>query len=104
MPESDITKKIRKEIYYNYDEITGILNQKDFKKYFGGIDAWDKQKLPPRDFPKDFPGMDLLLNRSFIVSHMMDDKTIYSDGLLDYSVKVFKTMVPFNSFLARAVE
>jgi uncharacterized protein (TIGR02453 family) len=104
MPESEVTKKIRNEIYYNYDEFTGILNQKDFKKYFNGIDDWDRQKLPPREFPKDFAGMSLLLNRSFTISHPMEEKTIYSEGLLDYTVKVYKAMVPYNTFLARAME
>jgi uncharacterized protein (TIGR02453 family) len=104
MPESEITKKIRKEIYYNYDEFKGILNHKDFKKYFDGISDWDRQKLPPREFPKDFPGMDLLLNRSFTISHSMDDKMLYKDDLLEYSVKVYKAMQPYNNFLARAIE
>ena len=104
MPESEITKKIRQEIYYNYDEFKGILNNKEFKKYFSGIDDWDRQKLPPRDFPKDFPGMDLLLNRSFTISHELDKKIFYSEGLLDHVVKAYKAMVPYNRFLARAME
>jgi uncharacterized protein (TIGR02453 family) len=104
MPESEVTKKIRKEIYYNYDEFTGILNAKEFKKYFNGIDEWDRQKLPPRDFPKDFPGMNLLLNKSFTVSHALPEKTLYSDGLLDFAVKVYKAMGPYNAFLGRAIE
>jgi uncharacterized protein (TIGR02453 family) len=104
MPEPEITKKIRQEILYNYEEFKGILEDKTFKKMFSGIDEWDKQKLPPRDFPKDFPGMDLLLNRSFTISHPMAEKTIYSDGLLDYAAKVYKAMQPYNDFLRRAVE
>jgi uncharacterized protein (TIGR02453 family) len=103
-PESDITKKIRKEIFYNYDEFKGILNNKEFKKYFDGIDDWDRQKLPPRDFPKDFAGMDLLLNRSFTISNVLPEKKLYSDGLLDYALKVYKAMGPYNAFLGRAIE
>jgi hypothetical protein len=34
----------------------------------------------------------------------MKEKTVYSEGLLDYTVKVYKAMVPYNSFLARAME
>jgi len=57
-----------------------------------------------RDFPKDFPGMLLLLNRSFTISHVMAEKTLYSEGLLIITVKVYKAMVPYNNFLARAME
>jgi uncharacterized protein (TIGR02453 family) len=104
MPEPEITKKIRQEIYYNYDEFRGILDHKEFRKYFSGIDDWDRQKLPPRDFPKDFPGIDLLLNRSFTISHELDKKIFFSDRLLEYVVKVYKAMLPYNTFLRRAVE
>jgi uncharacterized protein (TIGR02453 family) len=104
MPEPEVTKKIRQEIYYNYDEFLGILNHKEFKKFFSGIDDWDRLKLPPRDYPKDFPGMDLLMNKSFTVSHPLAEKVFYSEGLLDYSVKAYKAMLPYNRFLARAME
>ena len=104
MPEAEITKKIRQEIFYNYDEFNGILTNKTFKRYFDGIDDWDRQKLPPRDFPKDFPGMDLLLNRSFTISHALPEKIVHSDGLLAYAVQVYKAMQPYNDFLRRAVE
>jgi uncharacterized protein (DUF2461 family) len=104
MPEPAITKKIRNEIYYNYEEFKGILGHKDFKKYFHGIDEWDRQKLPPREFPKDFAGMNLLMNRSFTISNALDEKVLHSDGLLDYAVKVYKAMGTYNGFLARAIE
>jgi uncharacterized protein (TIGR02453 family) len=103
-PEPDLVKKIRKEIYYNVSEIKGILSDKAFTKYFDGIDDWDKQKLAPADFPKDFPDMDLLKNRSFTVSHNLDEKILFSDKLHDYALKVYKTLYPYNEFLRRAIE
>jgi uncharacterized protein (TIGR02453 family) len=104
MPSPDVMKKIRQEIYYNVDEFKSILNDKNFTKYFSGIDEWDKQKLPPREYPKDFPDIDLLKNRSFTVSHALSEKIIYSEKLFDYSIKVYQAMRPYNAFLARAIE
>jgi len=103
MPETEIMKKIRQEIYYNVDEFKKILNNKTFKSYFDGIDDWDKQKLPPREYPKDFPDIDLLKNRSFTVSHPLDEKILHGKGLPEYALKVFKVMYPYNAFLKRAV-
>lgn len=104
MPATDIMKKIRKEIYYNVKEFKEILTNRNFRKYFSGIDDWDRQKLPPREFPKDFPDIDLLKNRSFTISHGLNKKIFHSDALFDYTVKVYKVMLPYNSFLARAIE
>ena len=104
MPSPDVMKKIRQEIYYNVNEFKGILNNKNFTKYFSGIDEWDRQKLDPREYPKDFPDIDLLKNRSFTVSHKLDEKIIHSEKLFDYTIGVFRIMQPYNAFLAKAIE
>jgi uncharacterized protein (TIGR02453 family) len=104
MPDPDTMKKIRQEIYYNVNEFKNILNHKEFKKYFSGIDEWDKQKLAPREYPKDFPDIDLLKNRSFTVSHLLSEKIIQSEKLFDYAIGVYQVMKPYNAFLAKAIE
>jgi uncharacterized protein (TIGR02453 family) len=104
MPSPDVMKKIRQEIYYNVNEFKGILNDKEFKKYFSGIDDWDRQKLAPREYPKDFPDIDLLKNRSFTVSHKLSEKLVDNEKLFDYAVRIYKIMKPYNAFLAKAIE
>ena len=104
MPDPEKLKKIRKEIYYNIDEFKSILSGKNFKKHFSGIDEWDKQKLPPREFPKDFSEIDLLKNRSYSVSHSLKESTISNPGLFEYVMTVFKVTLPYNAFLKRALE
>lgn len=104
MPSPDIMKKIRQEIYYNIDEFKSILNNKNFTKYFSGIDDWDRQKLAPREYPKDFPDIDLLKNKSFTISHKLDEKIIHSEKLFGYAVGVYRVMQPYNAFLAKAIE
>ncbi len=104
MPDPENMKKIRQEIYYNIEELKSIMKGTEFRKYFNGIDEWDKQKLPPREFPKDFPDIDLLKNRSFTVSSQLADKVIESPKLLDHVIAVFKAVKPYNAFLRRAVE
>jgi len=104
MPEPEVMKKVRQEIYYNIDEFKSILNSKTFLKYFSGIDDWDRQKTAPKEYPKDFPDVELLKNRSFTISHKLDDKILHSDELFDYTIGVYQIMQPYNAFLARAVE
>jgi uncharacterized protein (TIGR02453 family) len=104
MPEPDVMKKIRQEIYYNIDEFKGILNEKKFKKLFSGIDDWDRQKLAPREYPKDFPDIDLLKNKSFTVSHKIEPELIQGEALFDFAISAYKVMKPYNAFLAKAIE
>jgi len=103
MPEPDQLKKIRQEIYYNADEFKGILGNKNAKKYFNGLSDWDKQKLPPRDFPKDFPDIDLLKYRHYTVAHMLSDRQLAEKDFPKLVVKVFALMQPLNKFLDRAL-
>jgi uncharacterized protein (TIGR02453 family) len=103
MPEPEVMKKIRQEIYYNYDEFTHILGERAFRKYFSGIDDWDRQKLPPREYPKDFAGIELLKNRSFTISHPLEEKMLGKKDLADFVVKVYRVMLPYNEFLRRAI-
>ncbi len=103
MPEPDQLKKIRQEIYYNAAEFKAILGHKDAKKYFDGLSEWDKQKLPPRDFPKDFPDIDILKNRHFTVAYMLTDKQVADKDFGKLVAKVFRLMHPLNVFLERAL-
>jgi uncharacterized protein (TIGR02453 family) len=103
MPMPDQLKRIRQEIYYNADEFKSILNHKGFRKYFDGISEMDKQKLAPRDFPKDFPDIDLLKHKYYTVSHPIADKKIMDPGFKSYVVTVFEAMKPLQEFLTRAL-
>jgi uncharacterized protein (TIGR02453 family) len=104
MPEPDQLKRIRKEIYYNVNEFTTILADKKLKKYAGALSEIDKTKLAPKDFPKDFPGIDLLKHKHYILSYPVTDKIVEADDFHEVVVAAFKTMYPFNQFLQRALE
>ena len=68
MPDPDLLKKIRQEIYYNITEFKKILAEKEFVKYFRSIDDYEKMKNAPKDFPADFKDIDLLKFKSYTVS------------------------------------
>ena len=104
MPEPVQLKKIRKEIYYNVTEFTSILNEKKLKKYCNGLADMDKAKLPPKDFPKDFPEIDLLKHRHYTVVSPVRDEMIESEHFIELAGMIFKAMQPLNVFLKRALE
>jgi uncharacterized protein (TIGR02453 family) len=104
MPDPDLLKKIRQEIYYNITEFKKILSEKDFVKYFRSIDDYEKMKKAPKDFPSDFKDIDLLKYKSYTVSHSLEVKILTSNTLPATVVKVCEVMKPYNDFLRRAKE
>ncbi|MDP4266393.1 MAG: DUF2461 domain-containing protein [Bacteroidota bacterium] len=101
MPAPEILKAVRQEIYYNISEFKEIMNNLVFKKYFNGIDG-EVISRPPKDFPKEFPDIDLLKYKSYNVLCPLEDIEITSEGLFDYVIAAFKAMSPFNKFLNRS--
>jgi uncharacterized protein (DUF2461 family) len=81
-----------------------IVNDAGFKKTFGALSAEDALKRPPRDFPKDFPHINLLMYRSYIGSHHLSDESLLSPDLSNKVSAIFQTLSPLNRFLRRAIE
>lgn len=104
MPEPVQLKKIRSEIYYNVTEFKTILKEKQLRKYSIGLSDNDKGKNAPRDFPKDFPDMELLKYKHYTLSHSLRDEMIASEHFHEVVLMSFKTMHPFNMFLRRALD
>lgn len=102
MPQPDILKKARQEILYNIDDFKSIINKTSFKKTFGAIQG-EQLKRPPKDFPADFPDIDLLKFKSYTVMHSVEQKTLLKDDSEKYILKVFKEMYSLNHFLNKAL-
>jgi uncharacterized protein (TIGR02453 family) len=103
MPQPDVLKLLRNEVYYNSAEFKKIIEAKDFRKYFEKLGEFDKMKKAPRDFPADFPDIELLKYRSFIVSIMVPDEKVLQADYGKYILDVARSMQPFHSFLSRAI-
>lgn len=95
-------KAMRQEVYYNAGEFKDIINDPIFVKYFD-VMMGDKLKRPPRDFPAEFPDIELLKYKSYVVGHPLDDKLVTSDNLMDELRGTYKALYPFNRFINRAL-
>jgi uncharacterized protein (TIGR02453 family) len=104
MPDPELLKRIRQEIYYSIADFKKVFGHKEFKKYFSEIDDYEKMKKPPKDYPADFADIDLLKYKSYTVSYALDEKLLSSPKLAATALSVFKAMHPFNEFLGRAKE
>jgi uncharacterized protein (TIGR02453 family) len=103
MPMPPQLKALRQEIDYNLPEFEAILNDKAYKKQFGGLGG-DKLKTTPKEYSSDNPAIDYLKHKSFISYHKLSDELLVSDKFIKYAAEVLKAMQPLNNFLNRAVD
>jgi uncharacterized protein (TIGR02453 family) len=103
MPPPEILKAVRLEIYENIDEFKAILSNPDFRKYFGDMENI-KLRSAPKDFPKDFPDIELLKYKWYTVGSSLSDEVLTSAQCNNTILHLCEILKPFNQFLRRAFE
>ena len=101
-PAGPALKAMRNEIYYNADEFKKLMSASKFKKYFSEL-MDGKLSRPPQGFPADFPDVELLKYKNYVVGHKLDDSVINGDGLADHLIDIYTALYPFNRFIYRAL-
>lgn len=104
-PEPADLKKIRKEIAFFYEDLEEIVNDKNFKKYFSGLDRTETNSLKnaPKDFEKDHPAIEFLKLKSFTVSQKISDTELLDPHFVKNSAKKLITLKSLLEFLNRGL-
>ena len=105
-PEANELKKIRKEIEFFYDDLEGIVSNKNFKKEFGQLDRSENNvlKKAPKDFEANHPAIEFLKLKSFTTSVKINE-SVFTEA--DFSKKIAAKLIllkPLNDFLKRGLE
>lgn len=104
MPQPDILKLLRNEVYFHSNEFKEILAKPSFASHFNQLGDFDKMKKAPKDYPADFPDIDLLKYRSYIVSKNLPDIVVASnDDYMKQVMEMLKELQPLMVFLNRAI-
>ncbi len=103
MPNPENLAKIRQEIDYNPTALLGVLNDKEFKKYFNGLSAWDRVKTAPKGYPKEHPHIELLKNKSFTVSSLFTDAQVKDPKFVKQIAVIGKSIKKLNTYLNGAM-
>lgn len=98
MPPTPWLSGIRQKIDEEPQNLIGIINSKDFIKYFGKIDG-EKLKKTPKGYPSDHPYADLLKFKSYLVVNEVTDEVVLSDTFFNHTMNVMRAMKPLNDFL-----
>jgi uncharacterized protein (TIGR02453 family) len=103
MPDGPNLAKIRQEIDYNTKGLLKIMNDKKFKRLFPVLDNFGKLKTAPKGYPKDHPYLDLLKNKSYVVSHHFTDVQVKDKKFISAVAATCRTLKPLNDFLKEAM-
>ncbi|MCI0751776.1 MAG: DUF2461 domain-containing protein [Flammeovirgaceae bacterium] len=103
MPNPENLAKIRQEIDYNADKLQKILKSAKFKKFFNGLDDFDRVKTAPKGYPKDHPQIELLKNKSFIVSHPFTEAQVKDKKFAKNVAQVCQSIKLLNDYLNDAI-
>ena len=102
-PEPADLLRIRKEFEMDHQEITKILEAKDFKKAFNGFNTENQVKTAPKGFSKDHPAIHLIKNKSFIVTHPFTDHEVTSETFVDKLVYHFELLRPYFDYMSEVL-
>lgn len=95
-PNKEDLFRIRKEIELDASEIRTILEDKNYKKYFGGkFESFSELKTAPRGFDKEHKDVDLLRKKGFIASRSFTDEEVMSANFIEKVDENFKALRPF---------
>ena len=104
-PQPEQLKRIRQEIDYAYDEWTGIINDKIFKKIFpSGINNSGVLTRTPKEYGEENKAIEFLKMKDFFTMEKISDKEIMADETCVKINNYFKTTKPLVDFLNRAIE
>jgi len=89
---------IREKIAEQGQEFLKIIENREFIKYFGKLEG-DSLKSAPKGYSRDHPYIEFLRLKSYLVTKMISDKEIVSNGCFDIVIRAAVAMKPLNDFL-----
>jgi uncharacterized protein (TIGR02453 family) len=98
IPPAQWLTAIREKIDDNPERFLEIINDTDFRKYFGQLEG-EKLKKAPKGFAPDHKYLDLLKFKSYLAVHETTDKQVLNSNYFYNTIAVFKAMKPLNDFL-----
>lgn len=100
MLSPDQLKKVRREIYNDFETFQSIIQEEQLQKVVGDLYRdEDVLKRIPHEFDKDHPAAEYMKLKHFYVMKEFSEKELFKDDFLDYITSIYKLMYPLNEFL-----
>jgi uncharacterized protein (TIGR02453 family) len=103
MPTPEQLAAFRASIDRDAAPFKGIIEDKEFKKYFGAPEG-EKVKTVPQGYSREHLEIELLRFKQVVVVHHISDETVLSPKFSTYVIRAFKAMKPFLDYLNAIVK
>lgn len=98
-PNKEDLERIRKEIEFDSSELREIINNAEFKKYFGKL-IGDEVKTAPKGFDKNHPDIDLIRKKQYLVIRKFSDEEILAPTFKNEVLATFQAMRPYFDYMS----
>lgn len=92
---------IRDRISESGEELTAIINSREYTKYFSGLEG-ERLKIPPRGYSKEDPHIELIKMKSFLAERQFTDDEVVAPEFFEVVTGAFRAIKPLNDFLNSA--
>jgi len=101
-PKPPDLKHIRNHIALDDQPLRQILEDNNFKKYFGTFQG-AKLKTAPKGFSRDHSAIDLLCNKQFYLKHNFNDKEVLNSAFAQTMAQGFNNLRPFFDYMSEVL-
>jgi uncharacterized protein (TIGR02453 family) len=102
-PDKQTLSNIRDAIDYEGQTLKDILENNEFKNFFGGLSTFTEPlKTSPKGYPKDHPFVDYLRYKNYCVDRKLSTDDLISDSFMKIVEESYQLSTPFREFLKRA--
>lgn len=101
-PNPEDLKRIRLDIYHNYNDWKNLLNKKSIKSTYGLMQG-ERVATAPRGFSKGDPAIDLLRFKQYWFQRSFTDKEVMNAGFLNQVNQSFKNIRPFFDYVSEVL-
>jgi len=102
LPSKTVTA-IRQSIYDNVEEYLGIINEKEFHRFYPVIGE-NPVKTAPKGIPRDWKYLALVRPRDYFASHPLSERDMCAPDLVGKVGALFRVAKPFNDFINFAID
>ena len=98
-PGKELLKALRTEIDANQEEVEQIMDNPQWKRYFGDFDTNDMLKKAPSGFDPENKHIDWLKRKAYTFSCPLTDDEVCAPDFIDKIMALSKAAKPMNDFL-----
>lgn len=102
-PQGAVMRAVRQEIDYSFGELQNILQEGDFRKYFGDLQG-EKLRTLPQGYTANNPAINILKHRSFLASRPLPDTFFTKKDAVKKLTEMAQAATPLVGLLNRGMD